>query len=131
MPWSADQEECRTGVAGSLPRDEWPEARNCPFHGCSCRSGRGQPAAGIEASNLTVNLNSVRDLLAGTHRVSGPPHIPTWNWPAAKESVAVLAGLEPALWRAVAHVGRCRISRRLIGWRAGAGSRAWLRGPRA
>jgi glyoxylase-like metal-dependent hydrolase (beta-lactamase superfamily II) len=44
---------------------------------------------------LTVNLNSVRDLLANKHRVSGPPYISTWNWPAAKESVAVLARLEP------------------------------------
>lgn len=44
---------------------------------------------------LTVNLNSVPDLLAGKRRVSGPPYISTWNWPAAKESVAALAGLEP------------------------------------
>ena len=44
---------------------------------------------------LTVNLNSVPDFLAGKHRVSGPPYVSTWNWPAAKESVAVLARLEP------------------------------------
>lgn len=44
---------------------------------------------------LTVNLNSVRDLLAGRHRVSGPPYISTWNWLAAKESAAVLARLQP------------------------------------
>lgn len=44
---------------------------------------------------LTVNLNSVRDLLPSKHQVSGPPRIPTWNWQAAKESVAVLARLEP------------------------------------
>lgn len=44
---------------------------------------------------LTVNLNSVPDLLAGRHRVSGPPYISTWNWPAAKQSAAALARLRP------------------------------------
>ena len=44
---------------------------------------------------LTVNVNSVRDLLVNKHRVSGPPYISTWSWPAAKESVAVLARLKP------------------------------------
>ena len=46
---------------------------------------------------LTVNLNSLRDLLARRHRVSGPPYISTWNWPAATESVTVLAELRPAI----------------------------------
>ena len=46
---------------------------------------------------LTVNLNSLRDLLARRHRVSGPPYISTWNWQAATESVAVLAKLRPAI----------------------------------
>jgi len=44
---------------------------------------------------LTVNVNSARDFLAGRHRVSGPPYISTWDWPAAKESVAALARLKP------------------------------------
>jgi len=44
---------------------------------------------------LTINLNSARDLLARRHRIAGPPYISTWNWPAAKESVATLARLEP------------------------------------
>jgi glyoxylase-like metal-dependent hydrolase (beta-lactamase superfamily II) len=44
---------------------------------------------------LTVNINSVPGLLTGKHRVAGPPYISTWNWPAAKESVAALAGLKP------------------------------------
>ena len=48
---------------------------------------------------LTVNLNSAYDFLAGKHRVSGPPYISTWNWPAAKESVAVLAEPGKALER--------------------------------
>lgn len=44
---------------------------------------------------LTVNVNSLWDLLLNRHRVSGPPYITTWNWQIAKESVAVLAALEP------------------------------------
>ena len=44
---------------------------------------------------LTVDLNDARGLLSGRHRVAGPPYISTWDWPTAKESVAVLAGLEP------------------------------------
>ena len=46
---------------------------------------------------LTVNVNSARDFLTGRHRVSGPPYISTWNWPAAKESVAALAALQPRI----------------------------------
>jgi len=44
---------------------------------------------------LTVNLNSVSGLLSGKPRVAGPPYISTWNWPAARESVAALARLKP------------------------------------
>lgn len=44
---------------------------------------------------LTMNLNSVRDLLTGKHGAAGPPYISTWNWPEAKESVAALASLNP------------------------------------
>jgi glyoxylase-like metal-dependent hydrolase (beta-lactamase superfamily II) len=44
---------------------------------------------------LTVDLNSLPGLLSGKHQVAGPPYISTWNWPAAKESVAALARLEP------------------------------------
>lgn len=44
---------------------------------------------------LTVNLNSVRDLLAKRHRIAGPPRVSTWDWSLAKESVATLAALEP------------------------------------
>jgi hypothetical protein len=34
-------------------------------------------------------------LLLNKHRVSGPAYILTWNWQIAKESVVVLAALEP------------------------------------
>jgi len=44
---------------------------------------------------LTVNINSLWDFLLNKQRVSGPPHISTWNWPAAKASVKILAALEP------------------------------------
>ena len=49
---------------------------------------------------LTVNLNSFLGFLLwglrlNKQRVSGPPWYSTWNWQAAKESVAALMGLEP------------------------------------
>lgn len=44
---------------------------------------------------LTVNINSLWDCLLKKQRVSGPPYISTWDWQAAKKSVATLARLEP------------------------------------
>ena len=49
---------------------------------------------------LTVDLNSLWGFLLWSlhlnkQRVSGPPRYSTWRWQAAKESVAVLAKLEP------------------------------------
>ena len=44
---------------------------------------------------LTVNLNSLWGFLRKEQRVSGPPRYATWNWAAAKESLACLAKLEP------------------------------------
>ena len=49
---------------------------------------------------VTVDLNSVWGFLLwclriNYQRVSGPPWYSTWNWRVAKESVAVLARLEP------------------------------------
>ena len=63
---------------------------------------------------LTVNLNSLPGLLTGKHRVAGPPYISTWNWPAAKESVAALAELKP-------DVLACGHGRPMTGARAAAG----------
>lgn len=44
---------------------------------------------------LTINLNSLPDLMRSRQRVSGPPRYTTWNWALAGESVATLARLEP------------------------------------
>ncbi len=49
---------------------------------------------------LTVDLNSLWGFLSWSlrlneQRISGPPWYSTWGWLAAKESVAVLARLEP------------------------------------
>jgi len=63
---------------------------------------------------LTVNLNSLPELLAGQHQVSGPPYISTWDWPAAKRSVAALARLTPDLLA-------CGHGRPVAGPRAAAG----------
>jgi glyoxylase-like metal-dependent hydrolase (beta-lactamase superfamily II) len=46
-------------------------------------------------SVLTVNVNSLWDLLVGKQKVSGPPRVSTWSWPAAQESMSTLAGLNP------------------------------------
>jgi glyoxylase-like metal-dependent hydrolase (beta-lactamase superfamily II) len=46
---------------------------------------------------VTVNLNSIRGLLLKEQRVSGPPWYTTWSWRMAKESVEVLAKLEPSV----------------------------------
>jgi glyoxylase-like metal-dependent hydrolase (beta-lactamase superfamily II) len=49
---------------------------------------------------MTVSLNSIWGFLLwalrrNKQRVSGPPWYSTWNWQAAKESVALLAELKP------------------------------------
>ncbi|TFH41930.1 MAG: MBL fold metallo-hydrolase [ANME-2 cluster archaeon] len=81
------------GVPG-LP--EWqciPTPGHTPGHVAFFRNNDGVLIAGDAI--LTVNVNSLWDLLLKKHRVSGPPYIVTWNWQKAKESVAILAALEP------------------------------------
>ncbi|HVN12537.1 MAG TPA: nitroreductase/quinone reductase family protein [Kineosporiaceae bacterium] len=46
---------------------------------------------------LTIDPNSVGDLLRDRPALGGPPWISTWNWARARESVARLAELEPAV----------------------------------
>ena len=43
----------------------------------------------------TVNLNSVWDVLLQKQKLAAPPSISTWSWQATKDSIAVLARLEP------------------------------------
>jgi deazaflavin-dependent oxidoreductase (nitroreductase family) len=45
----------------------------------------------------TVDLNSPRGFVLREPKLSGPPYITTWNWRAAKDSVAVLAKLGPSV----------------------------------
>ncbi len=75
---------------------EWrciPTPGHTPGHLAFFRKSDGVLIAGDAV--LTINLNSLWDLLLNRHRVSGPPYIATWNWHMAKQSVAVLAALEP------------------------------------
>lgn len=46
---------------------------------------------------LTANPLSLRGLVSSTPVVCGPPRVSTWDWAAATASVAVLAGLRPAV----------------------------------
>ena len=81
------------GVPG-LP--DWaciPTPGHTPGHVCFFRPSDRVLVTGDAV--LTLNFNSLRDLLRWRQRVSGPPWISTWNWPAAKQSVAALARLEP------------------------------------
>lgn len=81
------------GVPG-LP--DWqciPTPGHTPGHVAFFRKSDGVLITGDAI--LTVNLNSMWDLLLNRHRVSGPPYISTWNWQKAKKSVSLLAALEP------------------------------------
>ena len=81
------------GVPG-LP--DWrtiPTPGHSPGHASFYRPSDGVLITGDVL--LTVNVNSLWDLLRGKRRISGPPRISTWNWRAAKRSVATLARLEP------------------------------------
>ena len=46
---------------------------------------------------VTLRVNSVAGLVAGSAGLSGPPRYTSWSWPAAVASVAALARLEPAV----------------------------------
>jgi glyoxylase-like metal-dependent hydrolase (beta-lactamase superfamily II) len=46
---------------------------------------------------VTLKLNSLSGLLLQRQGLSGPPRYTSWNWRAAKESVAKLARLEPSV----------------------------------
>jgi glyoxylase-like metal-dependent hydrolase (beta-lactamase superfamily II) len=44
---------------------------------------------------LTVDIDSFWDLLRNKQSIARPPSVATWNWQAAKASVAALARVEP------------------------------------
>jgi hypothetical protein len=46
---------------------------------------------------VTLELNSLTGLVTQQQGLSGPPRYTSWSWPAAKESVAKLAALEPLM----------------------------------
>ena len=46
---------------------------------------------------MSVNVNSLPDLLRHRHGVFGPPWITTWNWPLAKQSIETLGRLHPRI----------------------------------
>jgi deazaflavin-dependent oxidoreductase (nitroreductase family) len=81
------------GVPG-LPEWRWvPTPGHTPGHVGYLRPKDGILIAGDAA--LTVDLNSLGGVLFGRQRVAGPPWYTTWDWPAAKQSIQVLAELKP------------------------------------
>jgi glyoxylase-like metal-dependent hydrolase (beta-lactamase superfamily II) len=80
---------------------EWeciPTPGHTPGHAVFLRTNDRVLIAGDAV--VTVNLNSIWGFLLwgvrrNKQRVSGPPWYSTWDWRAAKKSVALLAGLEP------------------------------------
>ncbi|HET7518618.1 MAG TPA: MBL fold metallo-hydrolase, partial [Actinomycetes bacterium] len=83
-----------TGGVPGLPDWEWvPTPGHTPGHVVYLRGSDSVVLAGDAA--LTVDLNSLGGVLLGRRRVAGPPWYTTWNWPAAKQSIQVLAELKP------------------------------------
>ncbi len=81
------------GVPG-LP--EWeviPTPGHTPGHVSFFRRYDGVLVTGDAC--LTINVKSLLNALLGKQRISGPPYISSWNWRAAKASVATLARLDP------------------------------------
>lgn len=46
---------------------------------------------------VTLRVNSLAGFVRGAAGLSGPPRYTSWSWRAAQQSIAVLAGLEPAV----------------------------------
>jgi glyoxylase-like metal-dependent hydrolase (beta-lactamase superfamily II) len=82
------------GCVPGLPDWEWVATPgHTPGHVAYLRRRDGVLLAGDAA--LTVDLNSLGGVLCGHRRVAGPPRYTTWDWPAARRSLGVLAELEP------------------------------------
>lgn len=83
------------GVPGLADWQCLPTPGHTPGHMAFFRKSDGVLIAGDAI--LTVNLNSIQDVLLNRQRISGPPYISTWNWHIATASVVRLAALEPCV----------------------------------
>jgi glyoxylase-like metal-dependent hydrolase (beta-lactamase superfamily II) len=88
----------RAAVPGLPGWESIPTPGHTPGHVAFFRTSDRVLIAGDAV--VTVELNSVWGFLLwglrlNKQRVSGPPWYSTWNWKMAKESVALLARLEP------------------------------------
>lgn len=72
-----------------------PTPGHTPGHSAFFRPSDGVLITGDAV--LTVDLNSLPDLVLGRHRAAGPPWITTWNRDEACRSIARLAELEPTV----------------------------------
>jgi glyoxylase-like metal-dependent hydrolase (beta-lactamase superfamily II) len=83
--------------AASLPGlPEWEcilTPGHTPGHAAFFRRSDGVLISGDAV--ITVNVNSLLDLLRRRHGVFGPPWITTWSWPLAQQSIARLGELRP------------------------------------
>lgn len=88
-------------LAPGAPVPELPEWEcvsspgHTPGHVALFRRGDGVLIAGDAI--LTVDLNSVSDLLIGRRRLAGPPRYTTWDWPEALRSIGALADVKPRI----------------------------------
>ncbi|HET7474395.1 MAG TPA: MBL fold metallo-hydrolase, partial [Dermatophilaceae bacterium] len=70
-----------------------PTPGHTPGHVAFHRPSDGVLIAGDAV--LTLNANSVRDVVLGRCRLAGPPRYFSWDWRAVTASVAALAALQP------------------------------------
>ena len=83
----------RATVPG-LPGWEWRHTPgHTPGHVAFWRPGDRVLITGDAV--LTLDLNSLAGLLLRRPRIAAPPRFTTWDWPAAKASLAALAQLRP------------------------------------
>jgi glyoxylase-like metal-dependent hydrolase (beta-lactamase superfamily II) len=75
---------------------EWecvPTPGHTPGHAAFFRRGDGVLITGDAV--ITVNVNSLADLVRRKHGIFGPPWITTWSWPLTQGSIARLGELRP------------------------------------
>ncbi len=82
-----------TAIPGLVEWERVPTPGHSPGHVAFFRRGDRVLIAGDAC--LTRNIFSPWDLLTGRQRLALPPYISCWDWRRTRESVAMLAGLEP------------------------------------